>query len=287
MSFNTPNQPGSPSPTGTSASRTNPVVAVAVVVGLLALCGGGVALLKSLAEGQQRQCVATLAKVQAAPTRALLDAAKAVCKSVEPASVAAAEHQVAEAEQLAKDVAARPALLASGFQPEQLERASMAAACRQRGCLAVVRLAAQLPGPPRYWECDPTLPYLDAPATPAVCEAKGYDYSTVTDVDGAVAGVCKRKEPAATVGLMRVRADGAYVGAATRAKLERAVQLAASGDRSAFDRYLKAEPGVFVVAPNLEVVLVDVSGVLASMVKVHKNGDPAEFWLLREAIESP
>jgi hypothetical protein len=50
---------------------------------------------------------------------------------------------------------------------------------------------------------------------------------------------------------------------------------------------VKAEPGVFIVAPNLEVMLVETSGVLASMVKVHKRGDTTEFWLLREAIDQP
>jgi hypothetical protein len=227
MSFNTQNQAGSPSPPAATASRTSPVVTGAVVAGMLALLGGGGALLKMLADRQQGQCVAALAKVRATPTSTLLDSAKAVCKSAEAESVAAAEQQVAQAEQLAKDSAARPALLAAGLQPEQLGRATMTEACRQRGLLAVARVAGQLPGTPRFWECDPSLPYLDAPATPALCEAKGLEYATLTEFDGSVKGACKRKAEPEPVGLMRIKREGAYVGAVTRAKLERAVQLAA------------------------------------------------------------
>jgi hypothetical protein len=59
---------------------------------------------------------------------------------------------------------------------------------------------------------------------------------------------------------------------------------AAQRHRVAFDRYLKAV-GVFIVAPNLEVVLVELSDLLASMVKVDKRGDPTGFWVLREPVE--
>jgi hypothetical protein len=151
--------------------------------------------------------------------------------------------------------------------------------------LAVARVAGQLPGTPRFWECDASLPYLDAPATPALCEAKGLEYVTLTEFDGSLKGACKRKAEPEPVGLMRTKREGSYVGAITQAKLERAVQLAAQGDRGAFDRYVRGEPGVFIVAPDIEVVLVETSGVLASMVKVHRRGDPAEFWVLREALE--
>ncbi len=96
--------------------------------------------------------------------------------------------------------------------------------------------------------------------------------------------------PAATeapsgVSTMRIKSEGAWVGATTKAKLEKAVDIAASGDRAAFEKYVQTEPGVAIMAPRTEVVIVELDGILLGPARVRRKGGTQEVWVLREALE--
>jgi hypothetical protein len=82
-----------------------------------------------------------------------------------------------------------------------------------------------------------------------------------------------------------VTKDG-YLGALSKARLDQAIELLASGDNTAFDQLL-ATGEVFALKSGLQVTVVDHEGFLASVVKVRKRGTLVEFWTVREALNSP
>ncbi len=82
------------------------------------------------------------------------------------------------------------------------------------------------------------------------------------------------------------RTKEGFVGATSRAKLDQAMALVASGDRQAFEQLLASEPAnVFLLAPGTEVYVSDLDGIVGGIVKIRKKGTTAEIWTLRAAIE--
>lgn len=155
-----------------------------------------------------------------------------------------------------KTVRAWPALRAAGYTKEQLTRDLMAPVCQTRGLYPVEMVASNVAGGPHYWDCEPNAVfgtmYLDA----RDCEARKLEHTTIVDDSGKTVGVCRKPQAGAVAidapaGLMRIK-QGAWVGATTKAKLEKAVELVASGDRAAFDAYIKREPGVVIMMPRAE-----------------------------------
>lgn len=293
--------PGPTAPQGPT-KKPSPLVVVGLIVGAVLAFGALIAFAGVMARRQAERCSAAMATANAAvavpvdgsddaaATRALNDAIEK-CRKVNEraADVEALKASLARRQELGKSVRARPAMLAAGYKPEQLDRSAMVPVCRSRGLYVVEMVASNVAGEPHFWDCERNAVFGTMYLGPADCEARKLEHTTITDDKGNTVGACKRAEPEVETipGLMRIKAEGVYVGATTKAKLERAVDIAASGDRAAFDRYVKTEPGVALMAPRTEVVLVDLDGLLLGPAKVRKRGETTEIWVLRDALESP
>lgn len=276
----------------TSTARTVGIVVGLGVLGILLMIGLGVLLARGAAK-QTANCDAAYAEAAGLVAksdpggRQAIEKARSICmSSLKVPELAALEAQAEKNEEFAKTLAAKPAMLAAGYKEEQLYRETMSDVCKGRGFMVVEMVAPNVPGGPHYWDCDPTIPYQEGRQSPESCAAKNLEFGAMQGPDGEPIGVCKRKAAEAPAGLMRIKKDGVHVGATTEALLERAVEIAASGDREAFDKYVRKTPGVALMQPRLQVIIVDTSGFFASRVKVRKKGGTQEVWVLREALES-
>ncbi len=74
-----------------------------------------------------------------------------------------------------------------------------------------------------------------------------------------------------------------YWASTSKAKLEKLIDLLASGDYDAADLYTKLNPDVFMLKGGLKVHLVD-STWLGSLVKIRPHGQLIEVWTVKEAI---
>ena len=74
-----------------------------------------------------------------------------------------------------------------------------------------------------------------------------------------------------------------YWASTSKAKIEKLIDLLASGDYDAADLYTKLNPDVFMLKAGLKVHLVD-STWLGSLVKIRPNGQLIEIWTVKEAI---
>ncbi len=296
------------SPWGQPPQYLSPPPKKPSALAIVGIIGGGVlafavliAFVAFLAKRQAQACDDAMARARAAVTQpvdggddtAATSAAKEATSkcgriSERAADVDALKAALTRRAELTKSVRARPAMLAAGYTKEQLARESMIPICRARGLYVVEMVASNVAGEPHYWDCEPDAVfgtmYLDA----RDCEARKLEHTTIVDESGNTVGVCRRPAPAvaeAPAGLMRIKSEGAWLGATTKAKLEKAVEIAASGDRAAFDRYTKTEPGVAIMAPRTEVILVELDGILFGPARVRRKGGTEEVWVLREALE--
>ena len=78
---------------------------------------------------------------------------------------------------------------------------------------------------------------------------------------------------------------GGNVAATSRAKLRRAVDLVAQGDRVAFALLVKRDPGVFILNDGVEVQVTETAGLLASTVRVRIRGEFRTFWTHRDSLK--
>lgn len=287
----------SPSHGGPPAKKPGPLVIAALVVGgVVALVAFGF-FARFMAQRQDAECATAIGVAMSvvggnddAKASAAAERAHAKCRSGHESELAGLDQALARRAELAKTRTARPALLAAGYRAEQLDRATMAPVCKSRGFMVVEMVAPNVAGSPHYFDCDRLVLWQTSAQSREECAARKLEHTTTTDELGNTVGACKRTAPPeeeTPPGLMRVKADGAYVGATTKAKLERAVAISASGDREAFARYMKTEPGVVVMQPRLEVFIVELDGLLFGPARVRKKGSTQEIWVLREALESP
>ncbi|MCA9643405.1 MAG: hypothetical protein KC492_22050 [Myxococcales bacterium] len=185
--------PGGPKPTKLSPAVIAGAIAGGFVV-LLILAG----LLRSAATRQRKRCdaelqqaVAQLAKNDPTATRAAIESARTVCKSYRAADIATLEAEAEKREVIARAEAARPLLLAAGYKPEQLSRATMLPVCKAKNRMPVEMVAPGMTGEPHYWDCDRDVLYQESPQTPASCEARKLEFTTVLDEEGKRVGACK------------------------------------------------------------------------------------------------
>jgi hypothetical protein len=126
-----------------------------------------------------------------AASRAAIQAARAKCKSLREDELTALEANVDSQEKDAKALAARPALLAAGYKPEQFSRATMLPVCRAKDRMPMRKVAHEVPSAPEYWDCDEKVVYQDRPQAPSDCESRNLEFTTIRDENGKDIGACK------------------------------------------------------------------------------------------------
>ncbi len=188
----------------TPPNKTNVKVVTLIAGGVIVLVAL-VFLIGSLAHRQQEKCDVAMQDVavkvaagNATATRTAIEAARGTCKSLHAAELASLDvtlqKQLQKEENETKTLAARPALLAAGHTPEQLSRATVLPVCKSKDRMPVEMIAREVSGNPHYWDCDTQVLYQDAPNTPASCEARKLEFTTIQDENGNSVGACKKGE---------------------------------------------------------------------------------------------
>lgn len=237
----------------TPKPKTSPALVAGLVGGGLVVLVGLALLLRSAAHKQEENCAVA---VQAASSRVAagdpnasrgaIQVARDACKSLRADELAALEAGVAKQEADAKAKAAYPALLAAGYKPEQLTRASILPICKAKDRQPVEMVASNVQGEPHYWDCDRNVLFQDRPQTPADCEAKKLDFTTTRDENGKDVGACKMS--AERIDEDRLR-KACKVGPAAKIQPADAAEVIAMC-RMAVERVLKSpksaeHPGIF------------------------------------------
>lgn len=282
---------------GPPMKKLGPLGIAFVVVGCIAGLGLFIVFVRFMASREQEACIAALADAKAAVQTPVdggddavaaraVQSALARCKTNTPEASALSE-AIARRAELGKTVRARPAMLAAGYRAAQLDPAAMATACKQRSLYVVEMVATNVATGPHYWDCDPDAVYGTIYLSPSECEARKLTSTTVQDEFGKSVGACKRDSQPEdeSAGVMRIKASGSWLSAPTKEKLEKAVALAAAGNRAGYDDYLRRERGIVVVAPRMEVYVVE--GSLFGPVKVRGKSTGREMWVLAESLEHP
>ena len=73
-----------------------------------------------------------------------------------------------------------------------------------------------------------------------------------------------------------------YIGALSKASLNRAMTILNSGDKQAFYNYVNSNPVVFFLSPGLSVYLEDSSW---GLIKIRRVGKTISIWTFREAVK--
>ena len=87
---------------------------------------------------------------------------------------------------------ARPALLAAGYAPEQLDKAATTATCKAKGFFAVEMIEYTIPGNPHYFKCDDAL-YTTVSQTDEQCAANNQVPVVAHDEHDQIVRACRAK----------------------------------------------------------------------------------------------
>lgn len=242
---------GGPSPA--PKPKASPALVAGLVGGGLVVLVGLALLLRSAAHKQESTCAgavqaasSTVAAGAPNASRAAIQVARDACKSLRADELAALEASVTKQEADAKAKAGYPALLAAGYKPEQLARASILPICKAKDRMPVEMVASNVAGEPRYWDCDRNVLFQERPQTPADCEAKKLEFTTTRDENGKDVGACKMSAERLDEDRLR---KACKVGPAAKIQPADSAEVIAMC-RMAVERVLKApksaeHPGIF------------------------------------------